>query len=926
MTAARRSNRDTGLAILLLALVIALAAGLRFYQLGSQSLWADEGNSAALASRAFAQIARDAANDIHPPLYYWLLHVWTALFGASETALRAFSAMCGVLVVAVTFEIGRRTFGLWTGLIAAFIAAISPFQIYYSQEARMYALLALEAALSVLLAWIVMTREDRKLPVGGTTAADTPPPSISHAGSILTSGDPDSPDQESSLVPENSVGSVASTGAGPGQDTAADVIGSRPVSDPGEDPGGSARHTASLLSEIPGGCVGGTGREETRSTPSGRIRAAPVWIHLPALLLVLTWAAGLYTHYAFPVVIALLTLVYLVWLLATRQRGFVNRRLGRWMLWILLALLLYLPWFMTEVRQVGGWGVARPAVALAQQLASEVSVILFGPLEHLRGAFWLIPLLALIGLVPWPYRSRQGQTGSPRMDAFRILLPFAWLVVPIAAILALGLFREAYLKFLMVAAPAGSLLLSHGLVGPAGWLGSLGSKASASDAPLTPTQRPEAGAWWAWVVAIAWVVGGLALIIGASGPALARYYGDPGVARDDYRGMARFIQATAGTNDAVLLTAPGQRDVFNYYHSGRLPVYPLPRSRPLDPEATSQELGELLTHDKIYALFWAIEEADPARVIPSWLDTRGYKTMDQWRGNVRLAVYVMPSQEPPEESAQPSVRFGDRITLAGYEGWNLTPASGEVTQLRLMWRADAPLDREYKVFVQLLDARDQVVAQRDAQPVGEARPTTGWMPDEEIVDNHGLLIPPGTPPGSYRRIVGLYDAETLERLKLPDGKDHFSLAPVTVSRADSPPSAEALDMLNADPFDYGGIALLGHDRYKRGYLHLPDEPLRPGDLLHMTLYWQAKVEPRADWWFDLTLNDSSGDTVAAVRAPLVSDTYPTTLWQAGEVVRGEHDLLLPPELAPDTYRLSLTLYPDELTPVGTAYLGQVRVQ
>ncbi len=63
--------------LLLLFLVLAIAAGVRFYELGSQSLWADEGNSAALASRSLARIAGDAANDIHPPLYYWLLHLWT---------------------------------------------------------------------------------------------------------------------------------------------------------------------------------------------------------------------------------------------------------------------------------------------------------------------------------------------------------------------------------------------------------------------------------------------------------------------------------------------------------------------------------------------------------------------------------------------------------------------------------------------------------------------------------------------------------------------------------------------------------------------------------------------------------------------------------------------------------------------------------
>ncbi len=86
------------------------------------------------------------------------------------------------------------------------------------------------------------------------------------------------------------------------------------------------------------------------------------------------------------------------------------------------------------------------------------------------------------------------------------------------------------------------------------------------------------------------------------------------------------------------------------------------------------------------------------------------------------------------------------------------------------------------------------------------------------------------------------------------------------------------------------------------------------------------MAPRADWWFELSLNDSAGKSVAQLTAPLVSETYLTTMWQEGEIVRGEHDLAIPADLPPDTYRLSLTLLPDNETPAGSAYLGSVRVE
>ena len=143
-------GRRPGVAFpVLIVLLLWLAAGLRWHALDGQSLWADEGNSVALARAGLAEIAARTAQDIHPPLYYWLLHGWMRLFGASEAAVRALSAFAAVLLVAVVMRLARRLFGRRAGWVAGLAAAVSPFQIYYAQEARMYALLALLAALAV---------------------------------------------------------------------------------------------------------------------------------------------------------------------------------------------------------------------------------------------------------------------------------------------------------------------------------------------------------------------------------------------------------------------------------------------------------------------------------------------------------------------------------------------------------------------------------------------------------------------------------------------------------------------------------------------------------------------------------------------------------------------------------------------------------
>lgn len=135
--------------ILPLALVLLLlAAGLRFYALDGQSFWNDEGNSYGQALRSPTDIWVNAAADIHPPGYYWLLAGWRVLTGESEFALRALSVFASILSAACAFALARRLYGCTAGLVAMAVVAVNTFSITYAQEARMYALLALTGAAS----------------------------------------------------------------------------------------------------------------------------------------------------------------------------------------------------------------------------------------------------------------------------------------------------------------------------------------------------------------------------------------------------------------------------------------------------------------------------------------------------------------------------------------------------------------------------------------------------------------------------------------------------------------------------------------------------------------------------------------------------------------------------------------------------------
>ena len=130
---------------------VLVAAALRAYRIDGQSLWYDEGVSAAMSTRDLVDITVRAAGDIHPPLYYYLLHIWATLAGTSELALRWLSLAAGVLLVAVIYSLGKRLFNSQVGVFAAVLAAVSPFLLYYSQEARMYSQVTFLAALSFYL-------------------------------------------------------------------------------------------------------------------------------------------------------------------------------------------------------------------------------------------------------------------------------------------------------------------------------------------------------------------------------------------------------------------------------------------------------------------------------------------------------------------------------------------------------------------------------------------------------------------------------------------------------------------------------------------------------------------------------------------------------------------------------------------------------
>ncbi len=732
--------RRVGQASWPLALILLLAAGLRFYHLDSSSLWSDEGNTWALLGRSFAQIGRDAAADIHPPGYYWLLKLWSMVWGSNAWGMRSFSAITGVLLVYVIYRLGRcledavapmaKTTQL--ALLAALLAAINPFQIYYSQEARMYQLLALESA-GLFWALYAMLRK-------------------------------------------------------------------------------------------------------------------PQGLALPAAFAYLFFGiAGLWTHYSFPIILAAAGLGFVsVWAWLARNERANPTSLGWFIGLNLLIALAFLPWLPTALDRVLNWPKGGEVISWSDGIILTLRTLVFGPLRDLPAIQW--PWLVVAGLLPLLGLLRQWRRAQ--------LWPVAlWFLAPIGLMFGLGLFSDAFLKFLLTASPAWCLLAALGIYA---------------------LPYPRYGTL---------LFGGAALLLAAL--TLPSYYTSP-TARDNYAGIARYLQSAVPETTLVLLDAPGQQEVWRYYDPG-LPTLALPQQRPPDAEATIATLqAAIANRASVYALFWATNEADPDNIVERWLDQHAFKGLDSWQGNLRFVSYFLP-HDLHCTAVAPAAIFGAAVQLDQFCQPLQPPTvtAGDVALIGLRWQALTQLAARYRVTVQVLDQQNQVIAQRDSEPVGGSLPTDQWTVGQMINDNHGVLIPPGTPPGTYRLIVALYNADG--RLLLPDGTDYFGLGTVQIVRPTRALPRTLLPIQQLVNRRLGPIQLVGYSAHGKGMSHAPDTPVVAGELIEFTFFWQAPDPLPTDWPADLHFTLRLGEQ--SLTLPLAGSGYPTNQWQAGELVRSKAELL-----------------------------------
>jgi len=442
------------------------------------------------------------------------------------------------------------------------------------------------------------------------------------------------------------------------------------------------------------------------------------------------------------------------------------------------VVVLYLPWLGVALQRLPEWQSPTPPYQFGPALLDTCRWFVFGrtiPTAPVTTALGIVGLYVLVALLPLRITSTGRTSHIPFIFHPPTLILLGWWLVPVALILAFGLYKEAYLKFLLASSPAFCLLFAHGIV--RAW------RAARNYVPFKELARgPGSPAqFWQTLVIVLLVFVSISVV-----QSLSNLYFDPVYARDDYRGIARRIKQDAREGDAILLEASNQWEAFTYYYADGPNVFPVGRVRPVTEEMAAGDLGKITpSYKRLFVLYWAETEPDPNRYIERWLNANTYKASEDWYGRVRLAEYAVPTAVSDVPQHTLDIRFGDAIRLRGYSLSGNVVAPGDMLQLALFWQADAlrPIATRYKVFVHILDANENIAAQVDREPGGGLVPTTIWQPGQTIVDRYGLAIPSNAAPGRYRIAIGLYgfDGVRLD-VRGTSGGDRLMLTEINVER------------------------------------------------------------------------------------------------------------------------------------------------
>ena len=270
-----------------------------------------------------------------------------------------------------------------------------------------------------------------------------------------------------------------------------------------------------------------------------------------------------------------------------------------------------------------------------------------------------------------------------------------------------------------------------------------------------------------------------------------------------------------------------------------------------------------------------------------------------------LPAYARPSAltvEDLPESAYPfNTTYGNGVELLAYEIDNRTVHPGDSLGVTLYWRALAPMDEDYSIYIHLFGWQAQKLGQRDSYPGGGNYPTSQWSSGAIFADRYLVFVSEDAlGPVAAELEVGLYRLATMEKLPILDGRRHpvdrAILTRIKVS-VPTPPAAPqyALD----DNLD---------QRARLVGFGLGAQEIEPGGTVPITLYWQVIGEFEQDYHVFVHLVDESETLIGQGDGPPLEGAYPTSFWGVGEAFTDTHDLRVADDALPGAGRIYVGLY------------------
>ncbi|MGC8879010.1 MAG: hypothetical protein ACP5R2_07285, partial [Anaerolineae bacterium] len=256
------------------------------------------------------------------------------------------------------------------------------------------------------------------------------------------------------------------------------------------------------------------------------------------------------------------------------------------------------------------------------------------------------------------------------------------------------------------------------------------------------------------------------------------------------------------------------------------------------------------------------------------------------------------------------VRFGAHLQLVNYTIEQERITAGQPLWVKMTWTILEPTDKDCGTQLALTDANGYVIARTDRMLLDDDffRTTSHWQPGRLSSAYYRLSIPRETPPGKYRLGIVAYETNGERLAPSRDGQGDLTLP---LAEIEVVPSSPPITTGYPDA-DYAIDVAMTPSLHLIG-AEVSSTVARSGDLLRITLTWQARSSLDENLYLSLGLSRQGKVYALTSPHPLVSQTYPTSVWQPGETLRVNYPFLLPADLESGEYILGLRLlvFPDQ---------------